>query len=126
MSPANQGTAFQELCVAFQKGRPHFEQRLRMLDLSATIVSGARLNCLLHTFLQHATKKYDVKEFDDSIIRDIKIEAGINPDDVQMRANDIQETLNILKAINKKFNQIASLFLADRLFGITYHYTYIW
>jgi ankyrin repeat protein len=95
-----EGPRLQAEVAAFEEGKPKFEKLLTDKNLVATYVSGQGLNCFIYSLLQHVTGRYDLRSFDENLIRVIKETAGLDPSSIEMRYDDTEDSLKLVKAIN--------------------------
>jgi hypothetical protein len=97
------GSTLEEVWNAFEVGKAKFEKLLKDKRLVATQVSGRGLDCFIYSLLQHVTGRYDLSFFDNDLVCVIKKTAGLDPDFMEMRYDDTEDSLEIVKAINKIF-----------------------
>ncbi len=96
------GQQLNEQVNVYYKGAPAFNNFLNKKKLVCTSVSGRGSNCFIYSLLQHATRRYDVEKFEDSLVDDIKKAAGLTQANEEQYP-DTPNTLAIIQAINQKY-----------------------
>jgi len=85
------------------KNNRKFRQWMSKAGIKATTVSGAGLNCLINSLIQHATGNYDVSNFSGAaIIRNHLSEKF--PKLSRMLHDDDASTMFVVEQVNKVFN----------------------